>query len=136
MTMDPKALAAEILKMLLNGMEQMHANTTGDDGHSECWSKENVESFCRERANNLAAAMPALIYTEDCGDASCTCCKLNRAQADGTLPAIRAKAEDELPSRSPAEAMREAMHYTNRAIKRWSGNSSIVGVQPGESSDE
>lgn len=58
--MDPKALAQSILEMLLNGLHQLHA-TKREGGHDDCYSLAEVEAFCRERAANIAQAMPALM---------------------------------------------------------------------------
>lgn len=61
--MNPKALAQSILEMLLNGLHQLHA-TKREGGHDDCYSLAEVEAFCRERANNIAQALPELIASE------------------------------------------------------------------------
>lgn len=54
--MDAKKLALGISEMLTNGLHQLH-RTKKEGGHDDCYSLEDVEAFCRERANNIAQAL-------------------------------------------------------------------------------
>lgn len=61
--MNTKQQASEIANLLLNGLHQVH-RSRAEAGHDNCFSLEDVEAFCRERANNLAMALPELVAVD------------------------------------------------------------------------
>jgi hypothetical protein len=60
--MNQQKLAKLLTEMLLNGINQMQdARGAAWAEREATWSASGVRAFCRERANNIAQAMPELL---------------------------------------------------------------------------